>query len=66
MRQATLHNADEYRRRKALRNCGSASRKRAFLWVDPLQGTVTMATFQPAQPTALAALRAGMTSGRTA
>lgn len=60
MRQATLYDADEYRRRKALRECGAASRKREFLWVDPLRGTVAVATFRPARPTALAALRAGI------
>lgn len=46
---ATLYDAEEYRRRKALRDCGSRSRRREFLWIDPRSGTATLAVFRPAQ-----------------
>ncbi|MFT4246585.1 MAG: hypothetical protein QM581_00940 [Pseudomonas sp.] len=55
---ATLHDFSDYRRRKALRDCGRDSRPREFLWVQPASGIATVAVFRPALPSALAALRA--------
>jgi hypothetical protein len=49
MPTATLYDAEEYRRRKALRDCGSRSRRREFLWIDPRSGMTVVAVFRPAQ-----------------
>ena len=61
---ATLYDAEEYRRRKALRDCGRHSQRRDFLWVQPGSGTAIVATFRPARPGAAEALRDARNAGR--
>lgn len=61
---ATLHDVADYRRRKALRDCGQGSRRREFLWVHPGSGAATVAVFRPARPSAVAALRDARAAGR--
>lgn len=61
---ALIYDVAEYRRRKALRDCGRGSRSQRFLWVDPRSGTASVAVFRPSTPTASAALRmAGRRAG---
>ncbi len=57
MEPAKLYDFQDYRRRQALRDCGTASRSRQFLWVDPRDGTTLVRVFRPAVPTPLAALQ---------
>ncbi|UWX04134.1 hypothetical protein H1235_01670 [Pseudoxanthomonas sp. NC8] len=54
---ATVYDAEQYRRRKALRECGGSSSRREFLWVQPGFGAVQLVVFRPAPPTAAEALR---------
>ncbi|MDQ1091779.1 hypothetical protein QE400_001192 [Xanthomonas sacchari] len=61
---APVYDVADYRRRKALRDCGQDSRRRAFLWVHPGSGTVQVAVFRPAQPSAAAALHGVHVAGR--
>ncbi|KLD75182.1 hypothetical protein FZ025_06655 [Xanthomonas hyacinthi] len=62
---ANLYDVGDYRRRKALRDCGQGSRRREFLWVHPASGAAQVAVFRPAQPTAAAVLlRSARTAGR--
>ena len=56
MEPAKLYDFKEYRFRRALRDCGTASRSRQFLWVDPRDGSVCVRTFRPATATPMAAL----------
>lgn len=61
---ATIYDAEEYRRRKALRDCGRHSRRREFLWVQPGGGAAVLAVFRPARPEAADALRDARSAGR--
>jgi hypothetical protein len=61
---ATLYDVADYRRRKALRDCGQGSRQREFLWLHPGSGAAMVAVFRPAQPSAVASLRSARAAGR--
>lgn len=61
---ATIHHVQDYRRRKALRDCGQGSRRRQFLWLDPVSGQISLAVFRPATPSAASALSGARASGR--
>lgn len=56
MPSAQLFDFQEYRRRQALRDCGTSSRRWRFLWVHP-DGSTSVGEFRPAQPTATEALQ---------
>lgn len=46
---ATIYDVEEYRRRKALRDCGRDSRRQEFLWLPPGSAVALVAVFHPAQ-----------------
>lgn len=56
MHTAQILDFQEFRRRQALRDCGTSSRSRQFLWVMP-GGQAAVAVFRPATPSAADALR---------
>lgn len=61
---ATLYDAAEYRRRKALRDCGQRSQRREFLWVYPGSVVASVAVFLPARPNAADMLHSARVTAR--
>jgi hypothetical protein len=57
MELAKIYDFQDYRSRQALRDCGTASRSRQFLWVDPRNGSLSVRMFRPATATPMAALQ---------
>ncbi|MFT4198563.1 MAG: hypothetical protein QM601_11760 [Pseudoxanthomonas sp.] len=57
MSSAHILDFQQFQQRRALRDCGADSRRREFLWVDPLRGQVQVRVFRPARPSAAEALR---------
>ncbi|MEL1263124.1 hypothetical protein [Pseudoxanthomonas putridarboris] len=57
MSPAQIYDFQDYRRRQALRDCGAASQRREFLWMNPLNGSVSVGVFRPARSDAAESLR---------